>query len=82
VTLVGECIGGWHDHEARRQPTAPPGVARWTGEPLAGRLRLLIGEQEVGDSLQFLRFVNHPALRAAGRVVVSCQPALVTLIGY
>lgn len=78
--LLGDAAGGWHDFESRALPHPGTTAQRWTGEPLEGRTLLVLGEQGVGDQFQFLRFVRHPAVQAAARVVVACQPDAVSLL--
>lgn len=78
--LLGDAAGGWHDFEARPRPRPDTAAALWTGESLEGRSLLVIGEQGVGDQFQFLRFVQHPMVQAASRVVISCQPDAVSLL--
>jgi tetratricopeptide (TPR) repeat protein len=78
--LLGDAAGGWRDFEARPLPRPDTAAQMWRGEPLHGLSLLVIGEQGVGDQFQFLRFVRHPALQAAARVVVACQPDSVSLL--
>jgi Flp pilus assembly protein TadD len=78
--LLGDADGGWHDFESRALPRPHSSAQRWHGDSLAGKSLLVIGEQGVGDQFQFLRFVHHPSLREAARVVVSCQPDAVSLL--
>ncbi len=69
---------GWPAYEARlRMPGAPspPDLPRWTGEPLEGRSLLLIAEQGLGDTIQFVRYARSLKQRGA-RVVLAVQPAL------
>jgi tetratricopeptide (TPR) repeat protein len=81
--LHGDWGKGWPEYQWRwltkgmahptfRQP-------RWDGSPLAGRTLLLVGEQGLGDTLQFVRFV--PMLReVCGRVILQCQKPLKPLL--
>lgn len=78
--LMGDSRGGWEDFESRVMPTPATAATRWQGEPLEGRSVTVIGEQGVGDQFQFLRFVRHPRLQAATKVVVTCQPDAVALL--
>ena len=78
--LAGDAAGGWRDFEHRVLPESGSAARDWRGEPLDGRSILVMGEQGVGDQFQFLRFVQHPAVSAAARVVVSCQPDAVSLL--
>jgi hypothetical protein len=47
----------------------------WDGSPLHGRRILLIAEQGLGDSIQFIRYVPMVAARG-GEVLLLCQPRL------
>ena len=78
--LTGDAAGGWRDFEHRALPESGTAARDWRGEPLDGRSILVMGEQGAGDQFQFLRFVQHPAVSAARRVVVSCQPDAVSLL--
>ena len=76
----GEYERGWPELEWRLTPDSrlrkPP---RWTGESLAGRTVLLEAEQGLGDTLQFVRYASL-VRRRGGRVVLACQPRLVSLL--
>ncbi len=78
--LLGDTVGGWQDFEARALPEQSIAAKRWTGESLIGKTIIVLGEQGVGDQFQFLRFVRHPALQTASRVVVTCQAEAVSLL--
>ena len=65
---LGDYAQGWAGYESRRQcPEYAPGYRLpamagsprpWQGEPLAGKNLLLIAEQGIGDSLQFIRYAK------------------------
>jgi hypothetical protein len=78
--LLGDTVAGWSDFESRPLPQSGSLARDWNGESLHGKTILVMGEQGVGDQFQFLRFVRHPALREASRVVVSCQSDAVSLL--
>jgi tetratricopeptide (TPR) repeat protein len=85
--LAGRYEDGWDDYEARWAAQAAGagerpdhGVPWWTGrEDLAGRTILVMDEQGIGDTLQFVRYV--PLLQERGaRVVLSLRPLLHSLL--
>jgi|HubBroStandDraft_1064217.scaffolds.fasta_scaffold01674_10 tetratricopeptide (TPR) repeat protein len=82
----GDWAEGWRNYEwrwrARKFPgrLGPEDQPQWRGEtPIAGRRIRLAGEQGLGDTLQFCRWV--PALAALGAEIVLAVPSpLVTLL--
>ncbi len=84
--LMGDFERGWDFYEARFAWWEQNGVSRpcfpkprWRGEHLRFKTILLCAEQGLGDTLQFIRYA--PLLAGKGaRVVVECQPELVTLL--
>ncbi len=80
--LEGDFERGWPAYEARlRVPGALPqlGLPRWTGQSLAGRRLLLLAEQGLGDTFQFLRYAR--VLKQQGaRIVLATQAALCRLL--
>jgi tetratricopeptide (TPR) repeat protein len=82
----GDFGGGWPEYEWRlRLPELAASVRdfpqpRWMGErSIAGRTILLYGEQGLGDTIQFSRFVPEVVARG-GRVVLEVQRSLVRLL--
>jgi tetratricopeptide (TPR) repeat protein len=82
--LRGEFAAGWDDYEAR---LSLPELAvrfksvklpRWDGAKLDGKL-LVLEEQGLGDTLQFLRFIPRVAAMTGG-VVLLVSPALRRLV--
>jgi len=53
---------------------------RWTGEALSGKRILVWTEQGLGDSLMVMRYLPMLRERAAGHVIVYCEPALERLM--
>lgn len=45
----------WHEALPENHDLVRPSFSEWQGEPVAGRRFLLIGEQGLGDQIQFLR---------------------------
>lgn len=87
MLLRGDYENGWEQYEWRlhrdvavARPHASPACPRWDGQPLgAGDRVLLVSEQGLGDTLQFMRYAI--ALRDQGAVVSLCaQPKLHGLI--
>jgi len=81
--LLGNWSQGWPEFEWRWQTKDFPRYAfrqpRWDGSPLAGRTILLVAEQGLGDTLQFIRYVPLIQQRG-GRVILLCQAPLQRLL--
>jgi Tfp pilus assembly protein PilF len=82
LLMMGDYERGWVDFEWRwrgtdfaRQMVKP----LWDGSPLEGRTILLVAEQGVGDTLQFIRYAALVKERG-GTVIVACQKALLPLL--
>lgn len=81
--LRGDWRRGWEDYEYRLLIQAQewhrlPGP-RWQGEPLTDQTILLVAEQGLGDTLQFIRFAQVLKHRGA-RVLLECSSRLVPLL--
>jgi FkbM family methyltransferase len=79
--LRGDFAEGWPEYEWRTKaverllPAVP--APRWQGEPLDGRTILLVGEQGIGDSLQFARYAAVLKRRYSCRVALCVlRPAI------
>ena len=48
----------WHERLPQNSTLVQPGFPQWSGEPVAGRRFLLVGEQGLGDQIQLLRFAD------------------------
>jgi tetratricopeptide (TPR) repeat protein len=83
---AGDWAGSWPHFEyrlqrhAQRAPPRPPAhVARWDETAPPPRELWLVGEQGLGDQLQFARYAK--VLQAAGfTCVLACEPRLVKLL--
>ena len=80
LLVTGELAEGWREFPWRfkKSGLAPmrrwQDHPRWDGSPLTGRTILVYGEQGLGDTLQFVRYLPLLAARGA-RVVVEVQSA-------
>lgn len=71
----GDYAQGWAEYEWRlrcpehaagyRLPRMAGSPRQWQGEPLAGKRMLLIAEQGIGDTLQFIRYAGALARQGA-----------------
>ena len=77
---------GWRNYEARwargfpHEQARHGHIARWDGGELTGKTILLWSEQGLGDTLQFIRYVNQVKAKGAARIIVECQAPLVSLL--
>ena len=79
MLLGGDYKSGWEKYEWRSKkknpilPSAQPNCSRWDGiTPEPGNQLLLVSEQGLGDTLQFMRYAI--ALRNQGIAVSLCAP--------
>ncbi|UTW06973.1 tetratricopeptide repeat protein [Pseudomonas benzenivorans] len=79
LLLQGRYREAWphfeHRHEALGLRSAAPEKPRWDGQPLLDSTLLVLDEQGLGDTLQFLRFVSHIPKGPGGRVIFAGKPA-------
>lgn len=80
---TGNLPDGFADLEWRLRdhvlPTAGLPQPVWDGSPLQGRTLLILAEQGLGDTLQFIRFATQ-ASRLGGRVIVACPQVLARVV--
>ena len=81
--LMGNWTEGWPEYDWRWKTKDFPRHTfkqpRWTGEPLVGRTLLVLAEQGLGDTIQFIRFVAK-LRQLGGRVIVQCHAPLRPLL--
>ena len=88
LLLQGNFEEGWREFDWRRysltesysRPSSS--LAFWDGSPLQGRTILLLPEQGLGDTLQFVRYAPLLKEKGAGKVVVGCTRELVRLLSH
>ena len=84
--LQGNYQQGWPAYEDRWNYQHLKGTLpnftqpRWTGQELADKTVLVIGEQGLGDTIQFVRFCTD-LVRKGAQVVLVVDPGLVSLFG-
>jgi len=84
--LRGNFAQGWRDYEGRcqqadwqRRHRCPPGIPHWDGKSFTGKRLCVHGEQGLGDTLQFVRYL--PLVKAlGGTVVLETSELLVKLL--
>lgn len=83
LLMLGQFAEGFAEYEWRfRSRDYPPLPLRWpvwNGEPLAGRTIVLVGEQGLGDTIQFVRYASLVKAQGA-RVILQCSAALHPLL--
>jgi tetratricopeptide (TPR) repeat protein len=76
---MGDYARGWAEYDWRlkiKEQSIPPlSQPLWDGGPLDGRSILILAEQGLGDTLQFIRYAKLAA-RLGGRVTVACRKPL------
>jgi Tfp pilus assembly protein PilF len=79
----GKLQAGWDLYEHRLWPQrsldSGKSLPRWEGQSLTGKTLLVIGEQGLGDIIQFSRFIKKAAAHG-GRIVFEAPPDLHRLL--
>ncbi|MDB4308128.1 tetratricopeptide repeat protein [Gammaproteobacteria bacterium] len=85
LLLTGDYRGGWKEYEWRKKMHAMQSPYcnyvshQWKGEPLNGRSVLVCAEQGLGDTIQFIRYVDL-LVQLGGKVMVQCQASIRRLL--
>jgi len=85
LLLQGDYEQGWRAYESRWNfehlagtlPAYPQ--PRWQGEDLQGRTILIIGEQGLGDCIQFVRYME-PLQALGAQIILQVPTALISLM--
>jgi hypothetical protein len=79
--IQGEFAKGWPEYEWRWQcqPARSFSQPRWDGKPVEGQTVLLWAEQDLGDTIQFIRYARLVQQRGAV-VAVECPEVLKPLL--
>lgn len=84
LLLMGRYAEAWphfdHRHAALGLRTADPAKPRWDGQPVVNGTLLVLDEQGLGDTMQFLRFLKHIPVGPAGRVIFAGKPATLSAV--
>ena len=84
LLLEGDYEQGWRAYESRWNFEHLAGTLpayhqpRWQGEDLRGRTILIIGEQGLGDCIQFVRYME-PLQALGARIILQVPDALISL---
>ncbi|MDE3207303.1 MAG: tetratricopeptide repeat protein, partial [Pseudomonadota bacterium] len=85
LLISGQFKKGWPEYEWRRKTPVwkedMPAMSQpeWQGEALLNKTLLIVCEQGIGDTIQFIRFL--PKLLAMGATVaIACEPILTPLL--
>lgn len=82
--VTGRYDRGWEEFEWResarwvREACCSQSAPLWEGQPMPDKTLVVQGEQGVGDTIQFLRYLPMVAPRV-GRIKLVCQPELFDL---
>lgn len=76
--LQGDFRDGWRNYGARVAPSVPGGTL-WTGQSLKEKSILILSEQGLGDTIQFIRYARQ-IWDEGGRVSAVCPAPLVELL--
>ena len=85
LLAMGQWREGWMEYEWRQHLKEDVGQRRtfpqpvWKGSPLEGRTLLVLCEQGLGDTIQFIRYAPLLAKKGA-KVIVECQSKLRPLL--
>lgn len=81
---MGRYAAAWphfeHRHAALGLRTPAPSKPRWDGRPVENTNLLVLDEQGLGDTLQFVRFLPRIPLGPGGRVIFAGKPSVLSIV--
>lgn len=84
LLLLGRFTAAWphfeHRHAALGLRTAHPAKPRWDGSQVTHSTLLVLDEQGIGDTLQFLRFLPLIPRGAGARIVFAGKPPVLPIV--
>ncbi|MBT0963459.1 glycosyltransferase [Denitromonas iodatirespirans] len=84
LLLLGRYRDAWphfeHRHAALGLRTPAADKPRWDGQPVVAGTLLVLDEQGLGDTLQFLRFLPRIPTGPGGRVIFAGKPATLSVV--
>lgn len=84
LLLAGHYRAAWphfeYRHAALGLRTPGPDKPRWDGRPVADGTLLVLDEQGLGDTLQFLRFLPLIPRGPGGRIIFAGKPATLSVV--
>jgi glycosyltransferase involved in cell wall biosynthesis len=84
LLLLGRYRDAWphfaHRHAALGLRTPGPSKPLWDGRPVENGTLLVLDEQGLGDTLQFLRFLPQIPKGPGGRVIFAGKPATLSVV--
>ncbi len=84
LLLTGNYAEGWAEYEWRLKLPAKVyemkfNKPKWTGQDLSGKKLLIITEQSIGDTFQYIRFAKQLAMEGA-KIIVMSQPEITHIL--
>jgi len=85
LLLCGQFKNGWREYEYRwksenfQSPKRNFSQPQWGGQMLDGKTIFIHAEQGIGDTIQFIRYIEKVA-KYNGEIIVECQKPLIKLL--
>lgn len=84
LLLTGNYKEGWKEYEWRKKLPAEVYNLKftkpeWTGQELLNKRILIVAEQSIGETFQYIRFANQLSIEGAD-VIVMCQPEVLNIL--